>query len=129
MCVVYHKPRGTNHFVELIRTETIKDTLNPDFATKITMEYRFEEQQPLRFELYDIDSASLNLGDHDFLGFIECTLAHIVAAGSQGLTAPLNPNPYLAEVPSGKSDEAGQIILLAEELASLKDEVRSLKKH
>ncbi|CAL8114916.1 unnamed protein product [Orchesella dallaii] len=123
MCVVYHKPRGTDHWVELLRTETIKDTLNPDFERKITMEYRFEEQQPLRFELYDIDSSSHNLADHDFLGFIECTLATIVAAGSQGLTQPLNPNPYLTDAPSGKSEEAGTIILLAEELASLKDEV------
>lgn len=38
MCVVYHKPRGSNHFVELLRTETIKDTLNPDFATKVDMQ-------------------------------------------------------------------------------------------
>ncbi|ODM98412.1 Copine-8 [Orchesella cincta] len=123
MCVVYHKPRGSDHWVELLRTETIKDTLNPDFTRKVTMEYRFEEQQPLRFELYDIDSASHNLADHDFLGFIECTLAHIVAAGSQGLSQPLNPNPYVTDAPSGKPDEAGTIILLAEELASLKDEV------
>lgn len=35
MCVVYHRPPGTTHFVELLRTETIKDTLNPDFTTKV----------------------------------------------------------------------------------------------
>lgn len=87
------------------------------------MEYRFEEQQPLRFELYDIDSASTVLNEHDFLGFLECTLAHIVAAGSQGLTMALNPNPYVTERKDGKEDENGSIILLAEELASLKDEV------
>lgn len=87
------------------------------------MEYRFEEQQPLRFELYDIDSSSHNLADHDFLGFIELTLANIVAAGAESLSLPLNPNPYVSEGKDGKEVEAGSIILLAEELASLKDEV------
>lgn len=38
------------------------------------MEYRFEEQQSVRFELYDIDKPSEKLTDHDFLGFAECTL-------------------------------------------------------
>lgn len=87
------------------------------------MEYRFEEQQPLRFELYDIDNASPVLSEHDFLGFLECTLGTVVAAGSQGLSMPLNPNPYAADGKGDHEVEAGSIILLAEELASLKDEV------
>ena len=31
---------------------------NPEFATKTTMSYFFEEQQHVMFELYDVDSRS-----------------------------------------------------------------------
>jgi len=41
---------------------------------KVTMEYRFEEQQSIRFELYDVDKPEAKLQDQDFLGFVECTL-------------------------------------------------------
>lgn len=36
MCVVYHHPLGTAHWVELLRTETLYDCLNPDFVTKVS---------------------------------------------------------------------------------------------
>jgi len=41
MCVIYHQPRGcsSNHWVEFMRTETIRDTLNPDFASKVQANY------------------------------------------------------------------------------------------
>ena len=35
MCVVYHKSFGSNKWSELLRTEVIWDTLDPDFATKV----------------------------------------------------------------------------------------------
>ena len=35
--------------------------------------------QSLRFCLYDVDSDSGNLADHDNLGTAECTLAQILA--------------------------------------------------
>lgn len=56
MCVAYHQPPGSgpNQWVELIRTEIIWDCLNPDFVTKIIYDYRFEVEQNLRFEIYDI---------------------------------------------------------------------------
>ena len=34
--------------------------------------------QSLRFNLYDVDSDSTDLGDHDNLGTVECTLAQIL---------------------------------------------------
>ena len=33
---------------EYKRTEVVQDNLNPDFATKVPIAYRFEEQQFLR---------------------------------------------------------------------------------
>ena len=57
MVVVYINQSG--HWNEFGRTETIWDNLNPEFATKFTMDYRFEIQQKLKFEVYDIDTGYL----------------------------------------------------------------------
>ena len=35
--------------LQFARTECINDTLNPDFVRKFIVEYRFEEQQKLKF--------------------------------------------------------------------------------
>ena len=39
------------------RTESIRDNLNPEWATKIEIDYFFEEEQKLRIEVYDKDSS------------------------------------------------------------------------
>lgn len=79
MCVLFIKEHGSKNFREFGRTETIRDNLNPDFVHKFVVEYHFEEMQNLRFEIYDIDSSSPNLKDHDFIGRMDCTLGEIVA--------------------------------------------------
>ncbi|ODN05578.1 Copine-8 [Orchesella cincta] len=125
MCVVYHHPAGMSHWVELVRTEVIWDNLDPDFVTKVAIDYRFEIEQPLRFEVYDIDAPSANLENHDFLGYAECTLAQVVAAGYQGLSLPLlqNKSKYYPILPKNAKISKGSIILLAEELVQFKEEV------
>jgi hypothetical protein len=40
MCVVYHRPLGAKKWVELIRSEYIKDNLNPDFIKKVRIPYK-----------------------------------------------------------------------------------------
>lgn len=52
MVVVFTNNSG--HWSEFGRTETIWDNLNPEFAKHFIMEYHFEMQQKLRFEVYDI---------------------------------------------------------------------------
>jgi hypothetical protein len=42
---------GAATWREIHRTEVIKDTLNPEFASKVEVIYKFEEQQKLRFEV------------------------------------------------------------------------------
>lgn len=81
MCVTYIRPFGENRWVEYHRTEVISNSHDPDFAAKILLAYRFEEQQPLRFEIYDVDSSSPNLLDHDFLGAVSCNLGQIIGSG------------------------------------------------
>ena len=80
MCVVYVQQRSTQAWKEHGRTEVLQNTLNPDFATKILIGYRFEEQQKLKFKIFDIDSSDPILENHDFLGEAECTLGQIVSA-------------------------------------------------
>ncbi|CAG7819729.1 unnamed protein product, partial [Allacma fusca] len=90
----------------------------------VKIDYRFEEEQLIRFMMYDIDKASNNLKDHDFLGFAECTIGRIVSAGFGGLELQLSQNldlKFSANTASGKSK--GSIILVAEELVELKEEV------
>uniref|UniRef100_A0A915E6U7 Copine-3 n=1 Tax=Ditylenchus dipsaci TaxID=166011 RepID=A0A915E6U7_9BILA len=85
ICIVYlqnSSPGASTNdsYVEVGRTETIKNCLNPQWNKKIYVNYYFEAKQPLRFDIYDIDSHSQALSQHDFLGRCECQLADIVAA-------------------------------------------------
>ncbi len=36
-------------WVEIARTEIVKDDLNPNFATPIVLDYFFEEVQPIKY--------------------------------------------------------------------------------
>jgi len=91
------------------RTETIDDNLNPEFAKKFTINYRFESQQKLKFEVYDSDSSSSSLSDHDFLGRSFTTLGEIVGASSGSFTRNLRD--------SNNQVKDGLISINAEEVA------------
>ena len=60
------------------RTEKIVDSLNPRWQTKFLLDYKFEEKQMVRFEIYDIDSQlEQKMDDHDKLGHIDCSLGEV----------------------------------------------------
>jgi len=120
MCVIYIQPFGTNSWQEVLRTECIQNTLNPQFTRKVQISYCFEQQQYLKFEMYDIDTHSNNLDDHDFIGRATCTLGQIVTAGGggsggQGITLTLSNPDY--------NGNCGQVLIAAEELSMCKDEL------
>jgi len=126
MCVVYTQPFGVTSNVkgkkwnEILRTETIQNNLNPDFTKKVQISYCFEQQQYLRFEMYDVDNRSNRLEDHDFIGFVETTLGQIVSSGGggcggSGLALRLANHQY--------GGNCGQIIVTAEEMSMCKDEL------
>ena len=81
MVVTYIQPFAENRWVEYHRTEVINNSHDPDFVRKINISYRFEEQQHLRFDVYDVDSQSDSLADHDFLGTAVCTLGQLIGSG------------------------------------------------
>ena len=55
------------------------------FSKTFLLEYRFEEIQSLKFIVLDIDSKKHvdDVGKHDLIGEMECSLADIVTAGQQ----------------------------------------------
>ncbi|KAI0225535.1 Copine-8 [Lamellibrachia satsuma] len=114
ICVLFTKSFAKDNYVEFGRTEMIKDTLNPDFVKKFLMDYYFEESQKLKFEIYDIDSASSKLTRQDFLGSMQCTLGEIVGAANNKLERNLSEH---------SAKNCGIIVVRAEELATCKEQI------
>jgi len=88
ICVLFIK--NGNSWLEFGRTETAENTLNPSWHTKFVIDFKFEERQLLKFAVYDVDSDSRRLDDHDFLGGIQATLGEIVSAQYKGFTRRLD---------------------------------------
>lgn len=63
--------------LQVDRTERIKNSLNPKFSKKFQIDYYFELVQKLKFGIFDIDNATVQLNDDDFLGEFECTLGQV----------------------------------------------------
>lgn len=63
--------------LQLDRTETAVNNLNPAFSKKFIVDYHFEEVQKLKFALFDQDKSSMQLYEHDFLGEFSCTLGTV----------------------------------------------------
>ncbi|KAK3932056.1 Copine-8 [Frankliniella fusca] len=111
LCVVKMKTAEFPQWREVFRTEKITNSLNPDFVKKMQIQYRFEEQQILRFDVYDIDTKNPNLEEQDFLGYCVTTLGQVVSSGK--VTMPLSGMPL----------NKGALIVSAEELAVCMDEI------
>ena len=62
------------------RTEAVDNTGDPEWQRSFNLTFHFHQKQELRFNIFDVDSQSSNLRDHDNLGSAECTLAQILAA-------------------------------------------------
>ncbi|XP_059090239.1 copine-8-like [Tigriopus californicus] len=123
-CVMFQKPRGQHaHWVEVGRTEVIKNNLSPEWQTKFIVNYSFEERQEVKFEVYDWDQDSRNLSAHDFLGRCQTTLGQIVAASGHQFTAVLQDSPgratshiFITTEELGANKEVAYIQLAAENL-------------
>ncbi|XP_046542548.1 copine-8-like isoform X2 [Haliotis rubra] len=109
MCVLFVQD-ARKAWKESGRTEIVWNNLNPDFVHKFVMQYYFEQAQKLKFEIYDVDSASADLKKHDFLGRFECSLGEIVSANR------------LVKNLIGPKKKSGSIAITAEELSSCKEQ-------
>lgn len=91
LCVVFNQPFGRS-WQEYARTETQKDSRNPTFQNKIKIPYCFEEQQLLKFQVFDAESSCPTLSKHTFVGQVECSLAQIVSCPIYSADVKLNGN-------------------------------------
>ncbi|XP_054924438.1 copine-8-like isoform X1 [Dermacentor andersoni] len=110
MCVLFMRTCDTDQWLEVGRTETVRDTLDPNFVTKFLVDYYFEERQQLMFKMYDVDSKSVNLQNHDFLGQVASTLGELVAYQGRQVKLQL----------TGLSGDCGTILLTVEEVLDCK---------
>lgn len=110
-CLVLMKDSWQEKFFELGRTETIQDSLSPEWVKKFIIDYNFEIVQRIRFEVWDLDPDG-----KDFLGYHETTLAEIVSFASRQYVRPLLGMP--------EKKNGGEIIIVTEELSSCKQIVQ-----
>ncbi|XP_066528602.1 copine-1 isoform X2 [Hoplias malabaricus] len=123
LCVLLQSG-GDDKWVEVDRTERIKNCQDPEFSKKLSIDYYFEKVQKLQLCIYDIDNKSVDLKDDDYLGGFECTLGQIVS--SKKVTNPL-------QLKKGKPAGKGTITVVAEEVKDnrgivLEVEARNLDK-
>lgn len=93
-------------FVEVGNTEIIDDNLNPEWVKKVVVDYSFETEQELRFEVWDYDPDG-----QDFLGEFETSLAEIVSSPHTQFVGKLTGIP---------KKDCGELILVSEEVSSCK---------
>ena len=80
---------------------------------KFVVTYNFERRQQVKFQVFDQDSESKSLEDHDFLGEVITTLGSVVSG-----------NPFASVLKNTDSTgNLGKIFILAEELTTSKEEV------
>ncbi|CAB4000096.1 copine-3-like isoform X1, partial [Paramuricea clavata] len=103
LCAVYIQEGG--NWKEYGRTERVGNNLNPEFSKTITINYYFEMVQKLKFIVYDVDNETVQLGDDDFLGSMECTLGQIVSKKN-----------YTEKLTIKNKQTAGTITIVAEEI-------------
>ena len=87
MCVLFILQNG--RYIEVDRTEVIWDDPNPSWVHIFKSMYVFETNQPLRFCIYDVDSENGPLENHDYIGFCDTTVQHLVSNHSQDIKLPI----------------------------------------
>lgn len=81
--LVVFSETSPGHFTELSRTEVKNNELNPVWSTSLTLDYHFEVQHHLKFQVLDHDDSK-----PEDLGSVLTTLADLVAKGTSSLTLP-----------------------------------------
>lgn len=102
-CVVSMKEPWQDQYYEIERTETINDTLEPQWVKKVVLNYNFETIQKIKFEVMEKDIQS-----SEFLGFFEATLSDLVSFSGRQFIGKLGGIP---------NKECGEIIIVTEEVA------------
>lgn len=109
-CVVSVKRPSQERYVEIARTETIENTLNPQWFQKIVLDYSFEALQHIKFEILDKD-----LKKDEFLGRYHTTLSALVSSHGLQVVGKL-----IGKVSAQVYQDQSEIIIVTEEESSCK---------
>jgi len=107
---VYIRDSRNQNFTFVGKTEMILNNLNPDFTKTFIIDYFFEKEQILKFDVFDVDSSSLN-----HIGVCQTTVSKIMCSSRQTFIGDL-------KLP-GKEQMRGKIIVRADSVKSSNDEV------
>ena len=84
VCVMFLKDSKSNSWQRLGETEMMLNNLNPDFTKSFTIDYYFEKQQDIKFELYDVDP-----NGREHIGDYTATVSKLMGANRQTLMGEL----------------------------------------
>jgi hypothetical protein len=108
--------RSSGQWVKLGQTEVIWDNLNPDFIKSFTLNYYFEEQTFLLFQVFDANIENGKEVKGLQLGETQCTLGEIAGARGQKIIKTLT-------LPEEKRSKGNLIIRMEEVSSENSDEV------
>ena len=81
---------ASQDWVEVGRTERLKNCPHPHFTTPFVVDFAFEERQPLLVEFYDSDrQGAAALAAHDYIGSAALTVADVVGNAACKASRPL----------------------------------------
>jgi hypothetical protein len=84
------RDRREHDWVEVGRTERLKNCVHPHFTTSFVLDFAFEERQPLLVEFYDSDKhGCAQLSSHDYIGAAQLTVADVVGNSACQASRPL----------------------------------------
>ena len=78
-CILFEQVNG--NWNKVGETETVKNSLNPDFETSFTVDYYFEKAQNFRFVFIDSDNKSGS--EYDEIGAVEVVMGRLMGAPKQ----------------------------------------------
>ena len=89
MQVYLHNGGHSDKWISIGETETVENNLNPIFVRAFDIDYYFEKNQKIKFEVYDID-----LNSKEFIGSAETQISKIMSSKLQSLTMNLTKDEH-----------------------------------
>ena len=117
--LVLYKKQKDDSWKKVGNTEIIRDSLNPEFVTKIIVDYHFEEPELYKAEVWDSDddknikANAVSQNMRDFQGSLEFLMHDVVTSEDQSFERPL-----VSEIFAAGTASAGRIFITAEQRSS-----------
>ncbi|CAG2164405.1 unnamed protein product, partial [Oppiella nova] len=115
---------GAQKYSETGRTEVIRNTRNPEWTVRVPIDYRFNECQTLRLEVWDYDICA----DNELLGHLDVDVSALIASREpvvkKRLRLPAPASAVDAQQPYHSFQVTGELWLTIYEVLASKQTVR-----